>query len=1255
MSLQRSASSQGPQRDSLSARPTTTDIFTVETPLIEDVTVLASEESGGAVLMFQQSGLRLRVKEELGSGAFGRVFNAVTDTGEIFAVKISTKALDKQAWQLLREEITLMKHFSHHRNVVRFVASGYDGKRVYVVMERCVSKSASDILSRRMYSTDEILWIGRQVVLTILFIHTRGCIHRDLKPANLLFDFEGNVKISDFGLASRVSDERPRKTVAGTVVFMAPELALQVYRKATKTRPLDGEYELRYGKEVDVWSVGLVLLVLSIRRNPYHAEMEKLRRKLEQEGQEGANVAANQERVLDLVVRSKWSWPDDVEVDAELKSVVEWILNPRGKDRPTIDEIAQHPIWRRTPLSCPVSLLSTLGLVATNADTPMRQRSQSMTDMTPALKKPLEQHIQNAIAAVIKEEMRQRQRVMSEASEFAHILFTAAKLFPVEASVRQEIMDLQEFQRFKIAQMIRDTKPRERSVQLLPAQGPDPRRSARQPSVAIIEEQPGPASSSSAPVLLRKSADGIAVHYPGRDSSYKWNLRPCVSLPRDVVEAMALQDLRCMNKHPLVKFTTTPKKYNGFDCNVCGKGVVKLSDSNCLYRCNKCDYDVCMKCAMARRVSDVKLACITCLKKFPTTAKLEAHALNCRGPSLEPSVSRASLGRMHSRLWENGDTISPKSLASVSPNSFLNGLSHVGRLSEGPLEQSYDENSVNSVTGVNDQTVSMVQTTQSLRKSSVRRGSSVEQLLGPSRLSKRVREENQTAQEQLHLRSFAFSSDKSPNFVTRHDPEEPRRSLGMRREDATAALPPEVFSEPIGICAQRAASRARESSISGAVALSIPIDYATLPRDTPRQQGVPKKSNVVQAKSVSAAATSAQQAAAIEPAVAVSSAPRVHPTRSPPNFGPAKPQVFSVPPPYRTRLSIEGPVPSAPPRTFVTNAVVGANGVVTGLPSSLPPLPSMNRASSPRPFQLAAPALMPQQRAGSIRGSSVSIPASVSVTPKAFSSAAVFSNVSPVSPVQPLQSSPGSYLALPREQGNRQTYLEQFLGGPWVRFFAFGGDGVSVINYSLQPGRYGCLFAAEGGMMGTIVVDIHHKQVLVVRSMSSDQASRTQPHPHVQTFFEDDVQIMSLTDANRQVPVILNSVMSFVHECTRVAAEGLGEIACANLSVFVKDRDVSAVAANTKFAYLRKAFPDRDGGLTLFRLSNLRSQVISITDTFEIRWQSDRNAHIGQKYYVYCDGTAVPFLQDDTGTLDHMQLVIANSFHKKPNGGHTAN
>jgi hypothetical protein len=238
------------------------------------------------------------------------------------------------------------------------------------------------------------------------------------------------------------------------------------------------------------------------------------------------------------------------------------------------------------------------------------------------------------------------------------------------------------------------------------------------------------------------------------------------------------------------------------------------------------------------------------------------------------------------------------------------------------------------------------------------------------------------------------------------------------------------------------------------------------------------------------------------------------------------------------------------------------------------------------------------------------------------------------------RNSGGAYLALPQSEVSRQQFLDNFLGGGWIRYFAFTRDDTIVMYYSLQPGRYGALFPGEGGI-GTAVMDMNHQMVLYVPFMTNDSTNRANPHPHVQTFYEEEVRLMSLVQANRLIPNVVEGITSFVEEMTRLRREGL--TTTANHSAYIDHPHASSVSADTRFVYVRKVFPDPGGSFTLFRLSNLRSQVISNT-MLDIRWQSDRMHNVGQKYYVHSDGSAEPFTQDHTGILSQVEIVLSNSY-----------
>ncbi|MCK6519761.1 protein kinase, partial [Myxococcota bacterium] len=77
---------------------------------------------------------------------------------------------------------------------------------------------------------EECRAVGAEVAEALAFAQDQGVLHRDIKPANILLDGKGRAKVADFGIAKVMSEASSRQslvTVAGTPVYMAPEIILQ--------------------------------------------------------------------------------------------------------------------------------------------------------------------------------------------------------------------------------------------------------------------------------------------------------------------------------------------------------------------------------------------------------------------------------------------------------------------------------------------------------------------------------------------------------------------------------------------------------------------------------------------------------------------------------------------------------------------------------------------------------------------------------------------------------------------------------------------------------------------------------------------------------------------------------------------------------------------------------------------------------------------------------------------------------------------
>ena len=61
------------------------------------------------------------------------------------------------------------------------------------------------------------------IILGLEYIHSKGIIHRDLKPENLVFEENGYLRITDFGVARKRKENNSEET-SGTPGYMAPEV-----------------------------------------------------------------------------------------------------------------------------------------------------------------------------------------------------------------------------------------------------------------------------------------------------------------------------------------------------------------------------------------------------------------------------------------------------------------------------------------------------------------------------------------------------------------------------------------------------------------------------------------------------------------------------------------------------------------------------------------------------------------------------------------------------------------------------------------------------------------------------------------------------------------------------------------------------------------------------------------------------------------------------------------------------------------------
>jgi serine/threonine protein kinase len=154
----------------------------------------------------------------------------------------------------------------NHANVVQVFDLGKVGDSYFIAMEYVHGMDLAAVIRSckklgRQVPMELIAFIGSEVAKGLDYAHRRrdnnleplNIIHRDISPHNIIISFEGEVKITDFGIAqARNTLKEEKGTIKGKHAYMAPE------------QTLGQEHDRR----VDIFSLGVVLYETIAQKNP---------------------------------------------------------------------------------------------------------------------------------------------------------------------------------------------------------------------------------------------------------------------------------------------------------------------------------------------------------------------------------------------------------------------------------------------------------------------------------------------------------------------------------------------------------------------------------------------------------------------------------------------------------------------------------------------------------------------------------------------------------------------------------------------------------------------------------------------------------------------------------------------------------------------------------------------------------------------------------------------------------------------------
>jgi serine/threonine protein kinase len=128
-------------------------------------------------------------------------------------------------------------------------------------MEYCQGSDLFTYIEKRGYKLEEkrVCEIIHKLCAAVYYLHSYGIVHRDLKPENIIMtnnSDEADIRLLDFGLSKILGPSEKCSEPFGTISYVAPEVLKQKY----------------YGREVDIWSIGIITYLLLCGCLPFDDE-----------------------------------------------------------------------------------------------------------------------------------------------------------------------------------------------------------------------------------------------------------------------------------------------------------------------------------------------------------------------------------------------------------------------------------------------------------------------------------------------------------------------------------------------------------------------------------------------------------------------------------------------------------------------------------------------------------------------------------------------------------------------------------------------------------------------------------------------------------------------------------------------------------------------------------------------------------------------------------------------------------------------
>ena len=204
---------------------------------------------------------RYEIQEVIGVGGMAVVYKAYDSIDDrIVAIKIlkDEYLANEEFRRRFKNESKAIAVLSHP-NIVKVLNVNYGDKLQYIVMEYVEGITLKEYIEQQgRLGIKETVHFTMQILRALQHAHDKGIVHRDIKPQNIMLLSNGNIKVTDFGIARfSYSDTKTMTDSAiGSVHYISPE---QARGDATDDR-------------ADIYSVGVVMYEMLTGQLPFQSE-----------------------------------------------------------------------------------------------------------------------------------------------------------------------------------------------------------------------------------------------------------------------------------------------------------------------------------------------------------------------------------------------------------------------------------------------------------------------------------------------------------------------------------------------------------------------------------------------------------------------------------------------------------------------------------------------------------------------------------------------------------------------------------------------------------------------------------------------------------------------------------------------------------------------------------------------------------------------------------------------------------------------